>query len=400
MKQSILLAIGAFIVFTANAQLPVSHTAGKKQVLIEEFTGNNCQYCPDGHKIVDQIIAANPGKVFGVNLHEVNEVFANPSNSNAKDFRVPEADYIMGLPNMFSASGSGSIGYPAGAVNRTAPVSPAVPYNTGGYLMSRQYWAGMVSTILSQNSYINVAGQAYLHPTTRQMVINMQAYYTANSPVSSNRITIELVQNNVLAYQLNASSYPAMVVGSSYKHNHALRDILTSGNYEGALGETMTGPTTSGTTWSKTYTFTVPAFYPIGGTSKTIPAVLADLELIAFISQTSSNVIAVCKVPITITTSTDIFNPELSNEIISTVNVYPNPMGNEGAVVFTLHEPNPVTIEVVNALGQIVKSDKLDMLSIGEHKYDLNSINLTNGIYFVNVKVDKNTVTKKISILK
>jgi len=394
--KKIILASTIFIYANAFAQLPVSQVAGKKQVLIEEFTGNNCQYCPLGHQIADQIVTANPGKAFAINLHEVNETFAIPSNSNAKDFRVPESDYIMGLPNMFSPSGSGGIGYPAGAINRVVPISPAVAYNAGGFLMDRTHWSGMASAVLNQNTYVNVAGQAFLNSNTRQMTINMEAYYTSNSPVSSNRIHIALTQNNIIAYQLNGSSYPAMVSGSLYKHNHALREMINSGNYNGTLGEVMTGANTSGTKWTKTFTFTVPAFYPIGGTSKTIPAVLADLELIAFITETSTTTVAVCKVPITITTDVT----DNSSDLINYVNAYPNPIANEGAVVFTLTKEKPVTIEIVNTIGQIVKSENLELLNPGEHKYELDATNLINGIYFVNIKAGESVLTKKISVLK
>lgn len=393
MKKIITLSFVAFTGTIANAQLPVSQVAGKKQVLIEEFTGNNCQFCPLGHQIADQIAAANPGKAFVINLHEQNEPFANPSNSNAKDFRVPEADNLLGLPNMLT--GSQLMGYPAGCINRVVPTSPAVPYNAGGYLMDRQYWTAFASTILNQNAYANVAGQASVSSGSRNMTINMEVYYTANSPVASNRITIALTQNNVLAYQLNGSSYPAMVSGSLYKHNHALRDILTSGASLGVLGETMTGANTSGTKWTKTFTFTVPASYPASG-SKAIPAVLQDLELIAFITETSGNVIAVCKVPLNITT--DI--ADQTSQSINFVNIYPNPMPEQGVVVFTTTQPNAVNIDVLNALGQVVKSDNLDVLNAGEHKYELDSSNLTNGIYFVTIKVGETSITKKISVLK
>lgn len=398
MKKTTTLSIAALAVLTANAQLPVSHTAGKKQVLIEEFTGNTCGYCPDGHKISDQITAANPGKAFAVNVHTGG--YASPASaSNSLDFRVPEAGIVISLPNMVGNQSPPCFGFPAGGVNRVAPVSPAMPMCPGGMGMSRSYWASMASTILAQNTYVNIAGQAYLHPTTRQMIINMEAYYTANSPVSANRITIDLVQDDIIAYQSGASLYPAMVVGSGYRHNHALRDVLNSGPNSGVSGEAMTGPNTAGTTWSKTFTYTVAATYPASGT-KTIPAVLADLELIAFITETENSVVAVCKVPITITTSTDIFSPTAETDAIKFVNAYPSPMMNEGTLVFTLNQSADVTIEMVNALGQIVKSEDLKMLDSGEHKYAIDATNLTNGVYLVNLKVDNSVITKKITVLK
>lgn len=382
MKKTITLFFIMLSSILVMAQLPVSHVAGKKQALIEEFTGNTCGYCPDGHKISDQITAALPGKAFAINIHAGS--YATPSGSaTSKDFRTTDGTAILALPNMKVT------GFPAGSVNRKVPTSGS-PQSAGGFAMSRSYWSANVNTIITQNTYVNIAGQATLNPITRVMTINMEAYYTSNSPVSANRISIALVQDDIIAYQGGSSYYPAMIVGNDYRHNHALRDILTSG----ASGETMTGANTSGTTWSKSYTYTVAATYPSSGT-KAIPAVLADLEVIAFITETTDNVVAVCKVPVNITT-------EVSENVnyVNYVNIYPNPMDNAGVLVFTLSQHTNASMDVVNSLGQVVKSEKLNGLNLGENLYEFNTSDLSNGIYFVNLKYDAGMVTKKITVIK
>ena len=52
-----------------NAQQYVSTEPQNRNVIIEEFTGRNCGYCPDGHRIANQIMANNPGRVWAVNIH-------------------------------------------------------------------------------------------------------------------------------------------------------------------------------------------------------------------------------------------------------------------------------------------------------------------------------------------
>ena len=39
--------------FAVQAQTFVSTTPGSRNVLVEEYTGVSCQYCPLGHKAVD-----------------------------------------------------------------------------------------------------------------------------------------------------------------------------------------------------------------------------------------------------------------------------------------------------------------------------------------------------------
>ena len=53
-----------------SAQTFVSTAPSKRNALIEEYTGVNCQYCPLGHKSTDQTVAAFPGRVFAINIHQ------------------------------------------------------------------------------------------------------------------------------------------------------------------------------------------------------------------------------------------------------------------------------------------------------------------------------------------
>lgn len=386
MKKIFTLIAIMLINLLSIAQLPVSTTAGKKQVLIEEFTGNTCGYCPDGHRISDLITSANPGKAFSINIH-TGSYSVPASATSSKDFRTTDGNSILSISPMWVT------GYPAGAVNR-APLTSGVPQTTGGLAMSRSYWAANANTILTQNSYINVAGQAFLNPNTRVLTINMEVYYTSSAPagVSSNRISIALVQNNIIAYQLGSSYYPAMIVGSDYRHNHALRDIITTP----ATGEVMSGPVTSGTKWTKSYTYTVAATIPASGT-KAIPLVLSDLELIAFITETDKNVMAVCKVPVQIVTD---INEELNSSKINFVNVYPNPIQFNAALTFTLNKKENVSIEIKNILGQTIKITNLGTLSIGEYKHEFNIDNIESGTYFIYIKYGESFFSKKIVVLK
>ena len=92
---------------SAFGQLPVSTTGENKNVVLEEFTGIYCTYCPDGHKRAQQLADANPGNVVLINIHEGG--YAAPSGSDP-DFRTSFGSAIAGQ--------TGLTGYPAGTVNR------------------------------------------------------------------------------------------------------------------------------------------------------------------------------------------------------------------------------------------------------------------------------------------
>ncbi|MBR5202120.1 MAG: hypothetical protein IKW45_02540, partial [Clostridia bacterium] len=71
MKKITLLVVLLAALFNANAQEPkfVSTEQQSRNVLIEEFTGRMCGYCPYGQALVNQALAQYPGQVYTVNLH-------------------------------------------------------------------------------------------------------------------------------------------------------------------------------------------------------------------------------------------------------------------------------------------------------------------------------------------
>ena len=54
----------------AVAQTFVPTRPTNRNVLIEEYTGVGCQYCPLGHKATDYTLKAFPGRAFAINNHQ------------------------------------------------------------------------------------------------------------------------------------------------------------------------------------------------------------------------------------------------------------------------------------------------------------------------------------------
>ena len=115
--------------FMANSQTFVSTTPENKNVILEEFTGISCGYCPDGHSIAQGIENNHPNDVALINIHASS--YASPQGAGT-DFRTT---FGTAIDAYFAPSG-----YPNGTVNRV------------GGSMSRSAWAGAANTILSQSS--------------------------------------------------------------------------------------------------------------------------------------------------------------------------------------------------------------------------------------------------------
>ncbi|HIO73125.1 MAG TPA: thioredoxin family protein, partial [Flavobacteriales bacterium] len=70
MKRSLLsIALITGVCAFTNAQTFVSQTPENKNVVLEEFTGIYCTFCPDGHKRAQQLADDNPNDVVLVNIH-------------------------------------------------------------------------------------------------------------------------------------------------------------------------------------------------------------------------------------------------------------------------------------------------------------------------------------------
>ena len=86
MKKKITLGVLlSFFGCCAFAQTIVTTTPENRKVILEEFTGVNCTFCPQGHAIAQALQDNNPDNVFLVNIHSGS--FANPSGSQP-DFRT------------------------------------------------------------------------------------------------------------------------------------------------------------------------------------------------------------------------------------------------------------------------------------------------------------------------
>ena len=258
MKKLTLLVLGLVAGFMASAQMFVSTEPTNRNVVIEEFTGRNCGYCPDGHVIANQICNNNPGRVWAVNIHAGN--YAPTSYPN---FNTTVSTQIC--------NGSGVSGFPAGMVNR----STAQAQNRG-------QWSGTASQQMAQASELNVGGQVVIDPETREASVTVEVYYTGNSAEATNYLTVYMIQDSIWGSQSGGSSNPAQWVGGQYCHMHVLRAAINESTWGDAIA-----PTTAGTLITKEYTYTIPE---VIGSPNGVDVDINNIHFIAFVSEKTSGI--------------------------------------------------------------------------------------------------------------
>lgn len=211
-----------------NAQQFVSTVPQNRNVVIEEFTGINCQNCPDGHRVANSLMATYPGRVWAVNIH---------SGSYAPMF----------YPNLNTDDG-GAISYgfnidawPQAVVNRSTD-----------HGIGRVDWPSETNSQLAMAAECNVGGQVVINSESRTATINVEVYYTDDSPASTNYLNVIMMQDNIMGPQQGGFNNPDQYVNGQYRHMHVFRDAVTP-----TWGDAIS-PTTEGTLITKTYTYSIP----------------------------------------------------------------------------------------------------------------------------------------------
>ena len=247
---------------TGFSQTIVSTDSQNKKVILEEYTGIYCGYCPDGHSRAQALKNQYPDDVFLINIHTGGYAIPNPA-INDPDFRTPFGDAI--------ASQSNLTGYPSGSVNRQYFSSLA---SNGGTAMGRGNWNTAASQVLNQSAYVNVGVEATINVQNNELTVHVEGYYTGNSPQNTNYLNVVLTQNNTLGPQTGGG------MGSDYNHMHRLVHMIT-----GQWGEVIS-TTSTGSFIDETFTYTIPSNY------NGIDVLITELNVIAFITETQQEIIS------------------------------------------------------------------------------------------------------------
>ena len=257
MKKNFTLLLLLLASLGLGAQQFVTTEPQKRNVLLEEFTGINCQNCPSGHLIANQITSAYPDRAWSVNIHSGSYAPMYYPNFNTDDGEA--------ISNGFNISS-----WPKGVVNRSTAEG-----------LSRTDWGPHAGAQLEQDAECNVAGQVFIDAETRTASVTVEVYYTANSSVNTNYINVIMLQDNIMGPQSGSSANPEQCVNGQYRHMHAFRDAITP-----TWGDAIS-PTTAGTLITKTYTYNIPQTI---GSPNGITVDLDDIYFLAFVTEQYQNV--------------------------------------------------------------------------------------------------------------
>jgi hypothetical protein len=206
-----------------------------KMVIIEEFTGISCTWCPTGHQALYSLDSINPGRLNIVSIHAGNYAKPMPGLFDV-DLRTDAGDALgtmfNGLPTAF----------PSAVVDRVIFSGDQDLYdsNTGS-------WGTRVNERLSESVPLNITvSNVSYNGQTNEISALIKLHYT-ESIDSAHFLSVFILEDSVLTPQLNQGTWE-----QDYVQKHVLRDMLTT--YQ---GDPLNEDLVSGRVFEKEYTIAV-----------------------------------------------------------------------------------------------------------------------------------------------
>lgn len=196
----------------SNYPWPVfnANTNTNRNILLEDYTGHKCVYCPAAGVIAAQLETANPGRVFVASVHT--------SPGGTGPFQTTDATYTQDFTNPIVikygetfANGFGFDANPKGTINRK---------EYGGIMFQGAgSWASLVNQAIAQNELkMNLQAAVNYYPSTRGLFLHTEID-TMNIHSSDITIVVSFIENSFIAKQ----KFPAGEVQDEYHHHNIVR---------------------------------------------------------------------------------------------------------------------------------------------------------------------------------
>ncbi len=212
-----------------------------KRVLIEDYTGTWCQYCPRIAYAIEQVRAQTSDAVV-VSIHRGNDPYNYAPASTLES--------LIGLQ-----------GYPTGMLNRKTEW--AYP-ETSNITQAVNLTSGI-------NPRVGLAMNTTLSGNTATVDVNVKF----GQNFSNLKLVVYALQDNLVYNQTNSTSYYGGVNPIvNFDYDDVLRGFLTLS----ILGDGIPTPTNLNDTYSRSFTYTIPSSY-----------VVANMHYVAFVIDANGN---------------------------------------------------------------------------------------------------------------
>lgn len=232
-----------------------------RAVLLEEFTGIHCGFCPQGHAIAKKLAKARKD-IYVVAIHGGS--YAVPG-SDEPDFRTEEGEDIV---RHFDVTG-----FPCGMINRRDVM------DTGTPVYGRNMWKALAKAAVAETAPVNLLATSRYDGATRELTVHVEGFFTAAEQPAGQCLNVLWTQSGIVGPQNGG------LVGDEYVHRHVLRGYISD-----CWGDAIDAPAQGGY-FERDYRMTLPE------SVKGIGVAPGDVDIVAFVTvgrQDVANVTA-CK---------------------------------------------------------------------------------------------------------
>jgi len=216
--------------------IPTGSTGGSgdsivKKVLLEDFTGHTCVYCPDSHREAARLKTIYGDRLAVLSVHS--GYFAKPQvypdSSFSYDFRNPISTAIA------TDFGVINLSYPKGMIDRANNSS-------GNKILEWASWESAVADRLNQPAVAGLKITNTYLASSRTITSSIETKIVKN--ITNNvKLAVYFVEDSVIKWQKDNTS-----IVEFYVH----RDVLR-GSLNGVYGDDLGANLTTGTTINKTF---------------------------------------------------------------------------------------------------------------------------------------------------
>lgn len=196
--------------------------AGKRYVVVEEFTGFKCPNCPDGAAEIKRLDSIYGKALLPVSIHS--NVFAKPDSSTVfkTDFRTPEGnDYDQTFLVGF---------YPSAMISRKIV--------GGEKVLPKGSWQSTIVSIINSPAFADIDLVNLYNDSLKKLNITAKIKWLSSSPASY-KLLVYLIEDHIYDWQKVGS-----IDIQNYDHRHVLRKAL-NGTWGIQLSSSNAGDTSS-----------------------------------------------------------------------------------------------------------------------------------------------------------
>ena len=331
----------------------------QRTTVLEHFTTARCVNCPSGHERLEAAISGREDRVIWIAHHVgyyTDGMTINESNQMLRFFNDGGSTYA-----------------PASMLDRDN--GNATDEDPGPVFFPDSDISNVITNALEAPSFVNVnISDVNYNAQTRQLSLTVSGSFVGDMAFDSPRLSVYLMQDHIMAAQTGATGL--------YDHKHVIRACITD-----VWGDaTAITNTTAGSTFSKTYTYTLPT------------SMRADNAWVAAFVSNYSNDVNNCRIANGAKTgyllqgtdpTTGIGDVQASMNVVT----YPNPATE---MAYVSAEGTIRSYEMVDALGRKVMAQE----NVNADLLELNVSNLNAGIYFITITTDRGTASQRLSVTK